>query len=271
LTWADDINAPGAKERLSTSSQDDAGTVRQLPSTLLEQAIRVAGRMSLDEYTLARVISSENGSGPAAHLLCIGDADLERARRRGISVFDHATGGTGRYGSQKAPRPVATSRDPYVRQLRAVRLLLQPGGARGIAKGATQYFDPRAQLSLWRDGRASHPLVILDRWTFDRPWLTRTRDDDGRRVDTLGPPGSDQLEWIGPIPGVNAWELILLRRKTGDATQRANYEAARAIIERGAAAVGAGTLSGAAAPNDTRERLALAVAGVGVAVGLKAL
>lgn len=263
MSWASDIDAPGAKTRLTTSSQDADGVVKQLPATLLDAARRIGGAMTLDEYTLARIIASEMGSGSPEELLCVGDCDLERARRKGRSVFEHATGGTGRYGSQKAPRPVATSRDPYVRQLRAVRILLGAGGARGIARGGTQYYDPKTQLALWRDGRASHPLVILDRWTYARPWKTRGRDAEGRMVDTLGDPGelADQLEWCGPIDGVNAWELMLFRRRTTASYQASAYEDARALIESH------GANQPSAPEDDARNnRLTIAALSLGVAL-----
>lgn len=235
--WDADINAAGASTRLSRSTVGDDGAVVESDEQLLTAARRVGGDMTRDEYTLARIIASELGDGTAAELLCIGDADLNRARAAGRSVYDHATAGHG-YGRQGdpsgSPRPVATSKDPTVRHLRAVRALLAPGGARGIARGAQRYFDPKTQLALWRAGKAHHPLTILDRWTFNRAWAGGVvRDDDGRMTRPLGPVRPGGEEWTGPIAGVDAWELMLMRPQT--AAQLELYREAVEVIEsRGA-------------------------------------
>lgn len=263
MAWADDIDAPGGAVRLSRSSLR-GDVVAQSPWLLLEQARAVAGAsLSLDRYSLARTIGSEWSSGRPVELMCLGDADLGKSLRKGVSVFDHVTGGTSLYGSQKSPRPVSTARDPLVRHLRAVSALLDDGG-RGIARGAVQYLDAQTQLDQWQKGKNEHPLVVLDRWTFARPWKARLRDAQGRLVSTLGAPGDtgDQLEWVGAIDGVRPYRLMLFRRRTSAEAQRAAYEAAREII-----------LSAGARGNElgtpSRPGVAVAAASLGVAVGLK--
>lgn len=253
MTWEADIDADGAKVRLSRSSLGGDSVVDQAPDVLLEQARRHVGGLTLDEYTLARVIASEHGSGSPAEMACIGDADLNRARRAGRSVFDHATGKSGRYGRQSKPRPVSTARDPYVRQVRVVNALLA-GGVRGIARGAVQYLDARTQRALWKQGKASHPLTVLDRWIHARAWKKRTRDELGRRVDELGPPGSlggGPLEWVGPIDGVDAYELLLFRPRTTPEVQAASFAAATDVI------TSKGEDQGERTDDEIAERLAL--------------
>lgn len=238
MSWASDIDAAGASVRLSRSEVGADDNVVQSPASLLEQARRIAGDVSLDRYSLARIMASEFGKGHPEELLAIGDADLNRAKAQGRSVFDHCTGGTGRYGRQGGKRPVATSQDPYVRQLRAANLLLDTSaGARGIARTATMYFDPKTQLALWERGSAAHPLVILDRWTYARAWKgSIRRDDKGRQIRELGDVGTSgdpQREWIGNVDGIRGWWLMLFRVRTSVESQRRNYEAARALISSG--------------------------------------
>lgn len=211
--WAS-IDAAGADLRLSRSSLGGDNVVDQDPQALLAQSRRRMGpSWTLDDDALARVMSSERGDGPVAEQLAIGDADINRARRAGVSVFDHATGRTKRYGRQGKPRPVSTARDAYVRQGRMVQLLR--GEARGIARGAIQYFDPRTQYLQWLAGRAVHPLVVLERWCFNKPWAgERARDSKGRQLAELGdaPKGtSGKLIWVGAIDGVDPWRTLLLR------------------------------------------------------------
>ncbi len=243
MSLLEDIDAPGGAVRLSTSSAGDDRVVDQEPAKLLAQARSKVGSISLDEYTLARIIASEHGSGRPLELLAIGDADLNRSSDAGLSIFEHATasrateptagrfGGQGTSSSHGRKRPVATSRDPSVRHLRAARALLD-GRARGVALGARRYFDPHSQLSGWAAGKPTycHPLVILERWTYDLPFAGRAVDGDGRVDCRLGSTrGRSQEEWVGHILGIDPWELILMRPAT--ALQDGHYAAAKVLIE----------------------------------------
>lgn len=198
--------------------------VRSAPSaprfaTLAAAQERYPG-LTRDEYTLARVIASEFGSGTAEEMAAIGDADLNRAERDGRSVYDHATRGNGygRQGEGSPPRPVATRLAPSPRHIAVVFALMRQG-VRGIAKGATQYFDPRDQDLLnrqWSDGRRSMrvcpPLVQHERWAFGLS--ARTATVAGRKVCELFGTRKPTLEWVGPIGGVDPWRLFLFRRAT---------------------------------------------------------
>lgn len=236
MGWRDDIDQPGGDVRLSTSRLDEAtGVVREAPDELLAEARAVDASITLDEYTLARVIASEHASGAPAELACIGDADLNRAAADRLSLLDHVTGRTGRYGRQRTPRPVATSRDPRVRHLRAARALLS-GEARGVARGAVRYFDPRTQLAMWNKAERTycHPLAILESWTFRaplQPVSERSTDDKGRVLCGVGKRRSGGQQWVGTIEGVDAYELMLLRPATGLIEQQARYAEAKALIE----------------------------------------
>lgn len=238
--WTADINAAGGDVRLSRSTMGDDGAIVESPAALLARAQGVVGGnaphgLTLDRYTSCRIIASELGSGTAPELLCLIDADLNSAAAKRLSVFDHATAGHGRFGRQGSPdskpRPVATSKDPTVRHYRAVMAMGE--GARGIARGARRYFDPKTQLALWEKGTHHHPALVVERWTWNKEWAGKlTRDRKGRMLRKLGPARPGGEEWVGPIDGVDAWELMLFRPATVD--QKALYrESLEVVTSRG--------------------------------------
>jgi hypothetical protein len=189
-----------------------------------------------EEYALARVIASEHSRGSPTEICCIGDATLNGAAAAGRTLIDHVTaganafGGQGTVGAGARKRPVSSARPPGARHLRAALALLRgrffglvDPPARGISKGARRFFDPRSQLSQHKGGVGHcHPLVILERWTFARKW-------GATRCTLLPKNGTDQQEWVGPIAGVDAYELMLFRKAGRD--QAALYAAARRVIE----------------------------------------
>lgn len=203
----------------------------------VEGARKVVADLTDEEYALARVIASEYAAGSPTELCCIGDADINQARSSGRKLVDHITAGTGVFGSQGSDgagarrRPVSSARTPGPRHVLAAVALLRARffgfmdpPARGISRGARRYFDPRAQLASHRKNSATHchPLVILERWTYALPWGP-TRCSLGTKR------GADQEEWVGPITGVNAYELMLMR--PAGRQQDALYKAARRVIE----------------------------------------
>lgn len=231
-----------------TTSTAVGGVVVQAPADLLSSARRTIPGMSLDEYTLARVISSEFGSGSRAAQLALADADCNRAESAGRTVTVHATGGTGAYGSQGVGgRPVSTARDPSVAHGRlAVEVL--SGGVRGISRGATHYFDARAQWychsnpnackprGSTKPGLHQHPLAVLESWCFRRVRGKCGMDASGRYVCAYGPRMGELAEWVGQIAGINPFDLMLLRPSPSP-SHAASYAAARKVIEAGIAGV----------------------------------
>lgn len=218
---------------------DDIGAAATTPTLGSLDAARskVLADLNEEEYALARVIASEYASGSPTELCCIGDADINKARASGRPLIDHITAGTGVFGSQGSDgagarrRPVSSARAPGPRHVLAAVALLRARffgfidpPARGISRGARRYFDPRAQLSSHRSNSSTHchPLVILERWTYALPWGP-TRCSLGTKR------GPDQEEWVGPIAGVNAYELMLMR--PAGRQQDALYAAARRVIE----------------------------------------
>lgn len=214
MAWRDDIAAAPTSPLLYTLDAARA---------------QVDSDTSEDEYTLARMIASEDFSGSPTTLACLGDAEVNRAEDKGQSVTAHATGGQG-YGSQGGARPVSTARPPAPRHLLTARLLLRGfwfigAPARGVSHGARLFFSPSAQLSLMQShGIESYcpPDVILKRWTYSLPW--------GSTRCSLGSTrGSGQMEWVGPIDGVDPWRQMFLRPRTSQ--QDFLYSEALKVIE----------------------------------------
>ena len=225
-------------KRLNRSTHDERGTVIQSPAELLIQARQVDAAITLDELTAARLAASEHFSGTMCELEAIVDAEVNRAAKRRRTLTEHLTS-KGTYGRQGGranggkKRKASTKRDPYERQLRAARAILTTSRSRGISRGAVRFFDPVAQFNAnqkWlrgdSDRRHCHPLVILERWAFDRYWAK------SKGPCQLDPKrgGRDRLEWVGPIPGIDPLRLLLMRPATAEHQQR--YEAARALLAR---------------------------------------
>ena len=217
------------KQRINRSDQDENMTVIQSPTELLAQARRYDPTITLDELTGARLAASEHGSGSFTELCCIVDSELNRAQRRGKSLYKSLTY-KDTFGKQGKTRRASTRRDPRMRHLLAARAVIS-GKARGISQGATRFYDPKAQLSAykrWKAGKSNrrhcHPLVILERWAFDLPWAkTKKRCRLNRRK-----PGRRPQQWVGPIAGVDPIRLMLMG--PGGAEHKERYESARRLI-----------------------------------------
>lgn len=102
--------------------------------------------------------------------------------------------------------------------------------ARGVARGATRYFDPRTQHALWMKGDPKYRSAesILESWTYNKPVVRRTTDAQGRTLAELGAPRAGGEEWIGYVAGIDAYELMLFRPATAAQDQR--YAEAREVI-----------------------------------------
>lgn len=226
---------------------------------LLEQARQVDPSITEDELTAARLAASEHYRGSPQELACFVDVELTRARERGLTLTEHLAP-SGRYGPQGGPRTAATRGNASTRHLAAARAVLG-GAAQGIARGATRFFDPRAQDRLhraWKRGsghvHSCRAEGTLKAWCFDVPHCERTAERTRRCCADGMPPAGRQggrslLEWVGAIPGVDAYRVLLLRPSTGGIAHRQRYESARRLIARrsGVASVvdspGAGALA----------------------------
>lgn len=217
---------------------DIAKTPREPRLETIEEARKVLGdpSLTLDEYTLARMVNSEGDTGTATELCCLADAGVNQARAQGRSLYDYATGGQG-YGPQGGARQVATTRAPGPRHVKAALAVLRrrpffgipgiaPPPARGIARGARRFLSPRAQLALSKQDitKWCPPIAVLEKWAFGAGWADRSACRPGAPG-----PRSQWEEWVGPIPGVDPWRQMFMRPAT--ALHASLYAEARRIIQ----------------------------------------
>lgn len=224
--------------------------MEQSPEALLAQARVKYPGLTRDEYTLARVMASENFSGSAIELAVRGDCDLNKSSAKGLSVFDHAAprGVYGRQGS--GGRPVATSRDPGPRHIAVAFALMRrqiavlPPPARGVARGGVQYFDPKTQDDLyrgWRDGTSTRTIAttcgaldVLEKWTYGYPKnsITRAEAQSGEICFTRTAPRR-ALEWVGYVDGIDAYRGPMIMRPATSRQDELFSAAVRVIKSRG--------------------------------------
>lgn len=177
--------------------------------------------VTLDEYALARMIASEEGSGPAVYWLAVGEAARNEAMRRKIGVAELLLRSTmpaanGRFSEQAAGKWASTRRDPNQRHLAAAKAVL--GGSQ-FTNGARDFFSPAGQD---KGVQGDHKLRLTS-----EQYIQRQADR--------------ALEWVGPIEGIDAYRLMLFRDGAQPVgTRQALDELARARQER--KRKGAGTL-----------------------------
>jgi len=184
--------------------------------------------LTLDEYTAARLVASEHGSGSVIDMAAIIDTEVNRAERRGRKLFESLTW-KNTFGKQGSRRRASTRLDPYEIHVQVARDVLS-GRRRGISQGATQFFDPRVQLAMASEGKACAPLVILERWSFDFPWLVEAGKRKGCELDRRKQ-GTELLEWVGEIAGIDPTRLMLLRPALPGPEHVKHYLAAKELIE----------------------------------------
>lgn len=238
-----EVPADSLRGKLTRSMVGARGAVRESPEALLAQA-RAAARdssITIDELAGARLAASEYGGGSLVELATIVDAEVNRAQKAGRSLFDSLTRGAGfgRQG-QGSKRPASTRLDPEFRHIWAARAVLV-GMARGMARGAVAFFNPAVMdkaHAAWRAGRGSIPtscdaLGLLELWSFDRPRLGDSACPfDSSKV------GRQTRAWVGPIPGVDPWRLMLMAPAEPGPAHFGAYVEARKVIEKGRALVG---------------------------------
>ena len=229
-------------ERVNVSRLDAAGSVFQSPKALLKQAREFDADVSLDELAGARLIASEYARGTDMEWATILDAELNRANAKGQSLMWSLTGKSGRFGRQGASpsRPASTARDPRMAHLEMAIGVIRKGHLRGIARGATRFFDPRVQDAMhrkWTTGKTKRihscsASDLLEAWAFD---YRRGLDSDGKRRRRCpadkSREGKNTLAWVGPIDGVDAYELMLMAPMPTGTKHTTRYVAARALIE----------------------------------------
>lgn len=209
-----------------------------VPAALLGEARRYDPHVDLDELAGARLCASEFGDGSPAELACIVDAAAEMAARKQVSLVAHLTGGLSAFGPEGGKRPASTRQHPTMRHLAAARAVLS-GNLRGIARGARRFFSPKQQdrsHRAFKAGRTLHKhtcsaLGLLRAWSFDLPRCPGVGRCCGDGNPVASNPGPNLEMWVGPIPGVDALRLMLMRPATAGEEHAAAYAAARAVIQ----------------------------------------
>ena len=232
-----------SNQRINRSSHDDNGTVTQTVDELLAQARRYDPAVTRDELTGARLAASEHGSGSFTELAAIVDTELNRAERKGMSLFDSLTH-EGTFGRQGRDRPASTRRDPRMRHLLAARAVLS-GKARGVSRGATRFFDPAAMERMhrryrqWvRDGKqgkkppsvSCDAMGVLEAWSFD---LGRDRATGNRCPPDRTRKGKRTMMWVGEIDGVDPLRLMLMAPAPLGKEHTRRYAAAGERLRKG--------------------------------------
>lgn len=153
-------------------------------------------KLTLNTYALARNINSEFGSGTPEERVAVAFSSVNRAKRDHMSVAEHVVHKQNHlFGRQQgSTRPVSTAQDPTAADVLLAELILR-GEISDITHGATHYFDRVAQDAAEAKGSAS-----LNGVGVYRSWSS----------------GGDQLTWVGHIPNVRPWRLLLMREMKGE-------------------------------------------------------
>lgn len=244
--WSSDVDSAGARRQLTTHTVVGGAVVgggtaagrEALRATAERVAISLgvdARRLTLDEYSLAAVMASEDGDATPETLASIGDATLNRAAHQGVGVYACATtaGGVNHgFGAGTGGRPMSTARAPRLRHLRVALALTRGGsrGPRGVSRGARAWLHHATQARLAAADSSRHcpPDVVVQRWCWGNRWADV--DAHGRRTSCrLGPNRAPALEWIGRTTGVDPSRLLLFRPATP--AHAAQYRAAMAVVK----------------------------------------
>lgn len=220
--------ARGIGQIRSGCRADSSGVVPCDPETMRADAERKlhqlglfphAKRLTMNVYAMARNIHSEGGRGSGAEKLVLGEALVNRARQKGTSLLGLMSR-SGRFARQKGCNPcVSSSQDPSWDDIVAAMLVLA-GQSAGISRGATHYFSPRAQDSLFKSGRIRlSARQVYDSWTS----------------------GGDLLTWVGHIPGIDTHRQMFFRKEPKTLAGRARSTSMR---KAGSAALGMPTPAG---------------------------
>jgi hypothetical protein len=143
--------------------------------------------LSLDEYSLARNIASEIGSGTPEEKVALGESTRNKAGGRPTSLLIYKStiksanrGYYGPIGEGQYGRWSATTRDPAVDDILIAKFVLS-GKSKNFARGANDQMG----MDLVRKKDASGPQNSV---------LANARQRD---------------YWVGPLPGVNHWHTFL--------------------------------------------------------------
>lgn len=155
--------------------------------------------LPIDVYSMARNLRSEFGSGTAMEKLAIAWAGINRTEMHGNdSVTEHLLGTFGTYGRQiGSRRPASTRQDPSVADIIIASEVYTEWKLRGtendVSRGAIAYFDKVSQDAMHAKDPANNPspMEVYNAWSSGGDWLT----------------------WVGMIPDVRPYRLMLFARR----------------------------------------------------------
>lgn len=170
----------------------------------------------LDVYSMARNLRSEFGNGTIMERLCIVWSAINRMLDEGSdSVTANLIGTKGNYGRQIGrQRPASTMQDPSVVDLWISQLVYADYAVNGTlndpSNGAAVYFDRVSQDAVHAKTPDGNPSAVdvYDSWST----------------------GGDWLLWVGHIPDVRPFRLLLFKhykdlRAANDTRTRATINA----------------------------------------------
>lgn len=179
----------------------DADTTR--PITLPVQPGEGSAYTDQDVEAAARMVASENPS--AGREVWVEQIWTQiRARKRGQSLYDRITGGTGAWGPQNKRRPVSTSLEAAPIHREVARAVLS-GAAPSKLDGARKYFDPSEQDKVFAQVQAGR--AALARGEAIKP-RTQQLIDLGYKLDADGVRarwGANGGRLVGAIGPVEFW------------------------------------------------------------------
>jgi hypothetical protein len=141
---------------------DANGVIQEDPAALAD-----AAGQPLGVYALARMASSEHGRDGELIKRAVMHVAQNEARRRRVDVVRLILGPDGKFGSQEyhgGGEYVSTRQDPYEDDIE-IATRVASGLDSDPTDGATNFFSPRAQDALWREGRVTRDAEAQDaRW-----------------------------------------------------------------------------------------------------------
>lgn len=169
--------------------------------------------LPLDVYTLARNVRSEFGSGTAMEKLAIAWVAVNRTLMdNASSITEHLLGTFKTFGRQLGSRrPASTQQDPSVADILIANHVYTSWKTRGTEEdptfGAVAYFDKVSQDAMYAKDPGSNPapLNVYDAWSGGGNWLT----------------------WVGHVPDVRPYRLLLFSIRKDLRAENNNTERGR--------------------------------------------
>lgn len=201
------------------------GIVTRTPEELLRDARRHVPDLTLEQYSLSRLIQAEGYAGKydddyigeAAARVAEAQAVVNEAKRRKVSITTLLTGGDlpGYYGAQGRKGYAATSRDSTLWDCQIAQAVLS-GDVPDLARGATNFLAP----SVWGNAEARGVAP------------TQAGNELSRFASVIERWGKTKA-WTGSIPGVDSYHLALFRYEKSAEKREDSMRSMLAVYDSG--------------------------------------